>query len=235
LANYLRPIRELLTSAELDKIDFFSLNYDLVFESFFNSDQERLLENGFEHGRWQGVFTDMDTHKESKINLYKLHGSLDWYYNRDDETVELRPETDNPLIIFGTDNKLESTSPFLQLLTSFRDSLNKARLIVTIGYSFYDPYMNNILIHELKRTPDKILLIVDPKYKRGKKDAFLQDLTTIQLRKSGTAVPNLTKISPERVEVIPLTSRVFIKDYFGDGASRLEEIYNRTMEAAAPF
>jgi len=236
LPGLLSPIRKLLSSTELDKIDFFTLNYDRVFEEYFNTPQERLLENGFDGRHWTGNFTDVDQQKESKINLFKLHGSLDWWYNSDDEVVELRwPDNAEPLIVFGTDNKMHSIAPFLDLLTCFRSRLKRAALLVTIGYSFFDPYVNNVLIHELSRSPRKRILVIDPKYKKKSPTDFLDHLAKLQLKNPIQGIPNLSKISPEKVKVFSLRARDFFKTYLANGGSKLWQEYERVKESTTPF
>ena len=234
--TFLKPIRELLTSTDLDQVNFFSLNYDLVFESYFITSEKRLLENGFDDITWTGNFSGIDKNKESKLNLFKLHGSLDWKYNEEVEVVELHQEdNDRPLIIFGIDNKMQSTDPFLFLLSHFREKLESAKLIVTIGYSYFDPYINNILLQKVNSSPQKKLLVVDPKYKNKSPQYFIDQLSSIQTKKSGTEMPNLSKISPEKVQLIGTRAREFFRRYFSNGAAKLGEIFLEIEESTTPF
>ena len=235
LSTFLKPVRELLTSTDVDSLNFFSLNYDLVFESFFNPSGKRLLENGFDGDTWTSNFTDRDPNNESKLNLFKLHGSLDWWYNREDEEIELRPDNDDPLIIFGSDNKMHSTDPFLYLLTRFREKLEKAKLVIAIGYSFYDPYLNNIIIQQIKASPLKKLVVVDPRYRKSGKDLFIEQLASIQIKRSDSDIPNVSQVSPEKVQVEGMTARTFFREYFSDDASKLWDIYQQIELSAQPF
>jgi hypothetical protein len=45
--EYLQPLKELIVSSEDFKVNIFSLNYDLVLETVFNTKSETLLETGF--------------------------------------------------------------------------------------------------------------------------------------------------------------------------------------------
>lgn len=86
--DLLQPLVELIGNSENIVIDIFSLNYDLVFEQTLNSAQSRVLDNGFSEKRnlenvtryWATDFNN--EMNQTKINLYKLHGSVDWEYNR---------------------------------------------------------------------------------------------------------------------------------------------------------
>jgi hypothetical protein len=235
LPGLLGPIRKLLVASEIE-MHFFTLNYDLVLEQYFNTRGVRLVENGFDGKYWTGNFTDVDAQKESKINLYKLHGSLDWSYNADHEVVELKwPENDDPLIIFGTDSKMHSVTPFLHLIAYFRERLESSRLVVTVGYSFFDPYINNILIDALSHRAERRLLVVDPKYKKNTASDFLQYLARVQLQGPQRGLPNLSKISLEKVRILPLLACDFFKGYLSNDAAGLWEEYERVERGMNPF
>jgi len=85
----LHPIRDLLGNSENVVLNVFSLNYDLIFEQIFNSSTYRILDNGFSERHnpdnmvryWAADFNN--ELNQTKINLYKLHGSVDWEYNKE--------------------------------------------------------------------------------------------------------------------------------------------------------
>jgi hypothetical protein len=165
---------------------------------------------------------------------------MDWGYDSDHEIVrslkeesfEHNDET-KPLIIFGTDAKMISIDPFLGLLSIFRETLRERKLYVIIGYSFFDQYLNNLIIQQLQLDPKKKLLVVDPcfgkkhsKTKAACEEEFLNKIATVQSI-VGQHHINLRRISKEKVIVEPLCTGEFYKKYFSKGASKLIEIFQK--------
>jgi hypothetical protein len=216
----LQPLKTLVEVAEDFTCSLFSLNYDLIFETVFNSEQERLLDTGFSQKRWTGDF--FDPNGGAKLKLFKLHGSSDWYFEEAEEDVkEGRPEGVKPLIVFGSGAKLQSYDPFLSLLASFRESLKKATLFVVIGYSFQDKYINNILIQSLGSGLNKKMLVVDPNLENDRLK-FVQTVERFQATRSMSELLSLTKLSPERIELCRMGAREFFERYFANKAAALK-------------
>ena len=143
----------------------FSLNYDLCVESACGRDN---VFTGFVHeentrGRfWNDRLMIQDDNVSRPIRLYKLHGSVDWRLDNDRLVSYDSPDTcDNPddyQLIFGTENKLRYTEPYLFLLSEFRKFSFGAKLIVCIGYSFQDKHINSIIQHAFSnQTPTKVV------------------------------------------------------------------------------
>jgi len=229
----LRPIKTLLESDENFDMSIFSLNYDLIFESVFNSEQEHLVDVGFSQKRWSGDFTD--PHSSAKLKLYKLHGSVDWYFDDSDEEIkEGVPEGVRPLVVFGSGPKLQSYDPFLSLLGGFRDKLKSASVFVVIGYSFQDKYINNILIQSLSAGLNKKLLIVDP-FLPVDVMKFIDRVEKFQALKSMNEIINLTKMSPARVEILQTNASEFYGTFFANKAQKLKEVLNSTEKGDQIF
>jgi SIR2-like domain len=114
--------------------------------------------------------------KDIGIYLYKLHGSIDWERAVDKGNVLVKlthPKPESELI-FGTDAKLTSTDPYLYDVFEFRKySLHEdCKLIIVIGYSFGDDYMNKLIAQALTASQQRNVLIVDLKPK-GLKTNFV--------------------------------------------------------------
>jgi hypothetical protein len=232
--NILQPLRELLNNSEKFKVNIFSLNYDLIFENVFNSATSKLLDNGFSEKRvsdkkvryWTADFNNELS--PTKINLFKLHGSLDWEYNGDSEEVLIKESIDDgrePLIIFGSYSKMLSFDPFLFILSKFRTLLEEATLFFVIGYSFHDKYINNLLIQQLSQNtgediPKKIF-IVDPSCKDKTEIQVAESLRRIQDSKSINDIINFKHISHERIKLIPKQASEFYLEYFSHNAAEL--------------
>lgn len=244
----LEPIRNLLTVSDNIKMNIFSLNYDLVLEETFNLPTARILDNGFSERTLSGEtirYWAADFNNElspTKINLYKLHGSLDWEYNPDSEDIQTKENINDgrePLIIFGSYSKMLSFDPFLYMLSEFRDLLSKATIFVVIGYSFHDKYINNLLIQQLSHNTEddipKKLIIVDPSNDKKTENEVANDLRRIQDRKSINDVINFKQISHERIKLIPSTAAEFYKNYFSNNAKLLMKELEETEQADKIF
>lgn len=229
-----KPIQDLLTTSSNLKLNIFSLNYDLMLENTFNSPVNKILENGFSERIldgdvtrfWTGIFND--PHSPTKVNLYKLHGSLDWEYNPDSEEIQIKNNIDDgrePLIIFGSYSKMLSFDPFLCILSDFRSLLKKATVFVVIGYSFHDKYINNLLIQQLSINTEenipKKLLVVDPSNNGKTENQVVEELRKIQENKSINDVINFKRISHERIKLIPMGASEFYSNYFSNNAAQL--------------
>jgi hypothetical protein len=248
--SILQPLRELLTSSDDFKVNLFSLNYDLIFEQAFNSEIVKNLDNGFSErtiseNKIRYWATDFNNPlSTTKLNLFKLHGSLDWEYNQESEEISIKdPVQDNgePLIIFGSYSKMLSFDPFLYILSKFRELLNESTLFIVIGYSFHDKHINNLLIQQLSQnTLDDIpkkMFIIDPSFNKNKltESQFAIALKSIQEYKSINDIINFRQISPDRIKLIPKSASEFYSEYFQDGAELLIEELEKTEQGDKLF
>lgn len=110
----------------------------------------------------------------SGVNLFKLHGSIDWFRWRTEaqavgdgfwgEWVGYAPPTPSrlpwscegrPVILVGRFNKELSyaSSPFAELFSAARASLREVSRLVVSGYSFGDKAVNTMLVEWLYGAP----------------------------------------------------------------------------------
>lgn len=143
-------------------IRVFSLNYDLCVEAICEFD---LVERGFSKREWEWRQFDETSEDSKPLMLYKLHGSLDWFFD-DDGKVKFvdSPSTIDPskiALIFGTPYKLQYIDPFLFCVYELRKwTLDSARVIVCVGYGFNDEHINGILEQSLRQVDARKLLAV---------------------------------------------------------------------------
>lgn len=144
----------------------FTLNYDLCVERALASNGIS-MELGFDEVRqWEASRFDENQNEETQVFLYKLHGSIDWI--REDHEGHILTKCDNPQrtseLIFGVTAKLNSIDPYLFYVHEFRKySLQQAmRLIVSVGYSFSDEYINKLISQAIKRNEYAKVLSVSP-------------------------------------------------------------------------
>ncbi|MDE0103833.1 MAG: SIR2 family protein [Bryobacterales bacterium] len=140
----------------------FSLNYDLCVEM---SCGYEAVQRGFMKRVWDWRMFNEGPNEETRIFLYKLHGSLDWYLTENgsvsysDSPSKIADE--QVALIFGTSYKLQYLDPFLFLAYELRRwTLEAARLIVAIGYGFMDEHINGILGQALRQDDSRRLLAV---------------------------------------------------------------------------
>jgi hypothetical protein len=155
------------------KLDWFTLNNDLVLEEHFKNDNS--VYTGFVSQKFVGfdkAVIDEDTYNAGRVNYYKFHGSIDWLRmndgtvrknNQNIDEAEIDAKT-NPFLIFGHGTKLFTIDPFFSLLKIFHDKLNEKRYFFVIGYSFFDPHVNNLIFNELMSNSeqDKKMIIINP-------------------------------------------------------------------------
>ena len=271
--DYLKPLAEFLKSytSEAFRFNIFTLNYDTVVEQFFEKEGE-VPWRGFSNGHWLDIDPDEKNDPNARINLYKLHGSVDWVRLTDMDTWEVSKlddgekeeqekqrlldnieEKHNPYLIFGQGTKSFSVEPFFSLIHHFNKSLNskEKRYFFVLGYSFFDPYINNLLFNAIKGF--KKLIIVNPSfgpeelyeidnatgwpksdpenhyrviYKEGFNKGDLTDfMREIQKNSFYSEMPefNYLSLSAENIDYIPLTTDKFLEKYFSDKGKLLKE------------
>jgi hypothetical protein len=140
----------------------FSLNYDLCVEK--NVPQGKAVVRGFDptSRTWNGSLFEMrDEDDVTSIYLYKLHGSIDWKrYPNEGNILKEVDNSDNPDLIFGTDYKMQTIDPYLFYAYEFRRCCLDARVIITVGYSFRDVHIKDIIRQYLKRDLWRRLLVI---------------------------------------------------------------------------
>ncbi|MDE2826816.1 MAG: SIR2 family protein [Bacteroidota bacterium] len=140
----------------------FSLNYDLCVEKVCGINR---VQRGFIDRTWDWRQFDETSDDPPPLMLYKLHGSVDWFFAEDhrvmfSDSVSLIQD-DEIALIFGTSYKLQYVDPFLFLAYELRRwSLDATRAIVCIGYGFNDKHINGILGQSLRSDSKRRLLVV---------------------------------------------------------------------------
>lgn len=194
-------------------LHFHSLNHDLFFESLSSTDaiQGELADGFTELGSpYYGTLRHMERAPSggnsfsytvrlpyfadeygSRFNLYKLHGSVDYYVFGDAEraTVKnkrgigpndllkevaesghLRYESDHsnyhPSFLSGTTFKTlryDSTPYYTTVFNHFKQNLSNCVVLITIGYGFADSEINRLIEERFLSRDDSKILVVDVK------------------------------------------------------------------------
>ncbi len=133
-----------------------------------------------------------DSKKENApigLHLLKLHGSIDWELTQPKPPIskglgffpsgpvqmplncvqQIDPATKinegyRPAVIFGQRNKLTAEGPYLDILRTFRDELEKSSILTVVGYSFADMHVNEYISRWLNADTQRKIQVVDPKF-----------------------------------------------------------------------
>ena len=155
-ANRVEYLKPLIASSLKKNLWIASLNYDNAIE--LAAQQAGMsVDLGIKEGKAGAIFLN-----NKHISLAKLHGSVNWEIAQD-LTMSVKQEPiDNPELIFGAGNKLKVEGPYLDLLLSFRDQLNRSKHLEVYGYSFRDAHVNFMILSWLSQKDDASIVIVDP-------------------------------------------------------------------------
>lgn len=165
------------------KLDIFTLNYDGTIEIFCEEKGIKYTD-GFEPDWNTKRFED----DESKINLYKLHGSLYWFRTKSNKTIKvpmkglqtslvkyLTDEEVSEMMIYPTLEKNKQLGVYSWLSQKFKDELNNSDVCVIMGYSFRDEDIRDSIIEALSSNLNLWLIIASPNASGHKKEIFSSD------------------------------------------------------------
>lgn len=171
--TYLRPL--VTKGTKRNGLTIATLNYDLSVEqaaSALGVPCTTGVERWLETGRW---------HWPSRgIRLLKLHGSINWHWERakqddghlprealcvaEDLQPDVEDEDPRPGVVFGHRGKVRAQGPFLGLLSEFEKLLGEAQRLVIIGYSFRDDHINDVIQRWTLEDINRTIVVVDPNW-----------------------------------------------------------------------
>jgi hypothetical protein len=193
-------------------IDIFSLNYDLCIETALRDIIDKPFENGFTPDGWR----PSTFHQDCPIRLFKLHGSLDWIddsaygvcsleFPRHKDAEDIEGEG-RPLLIFGTSHKLSPKEPFLSLAYQFSQGVLKTDVLIIIGYSFGDDYINEIIEQSLRTNTHLKIIVVSPSA-----EALVLEHELLNKNPRVTAIPKKSKEALEDGSLL-IQVRLIVKE-----------------------
>ena len=168
--KYLEPLGDLAKSQD-GGLDILTLNYDRTIEEMATA-QGLFVERGLPN--WEPAKPLNFYSSDASVRLYKLHGSVDWFQER--QSSEAKPPrivegpvTDSsvrsyrqPWLVVGDREKLSTEGPILALMRAAEDALRNSSHVVVIGYSFSDPHINSMLRNWLSGDESRTLGVIDP-------------------------------------------------------------------------
>ncbi len=166
-------LKRLASSNKLSEVYFFTTNYDRILE-YVSEYADIPLDDGFERSEtelvapWTGDFS-------GKMRLYKLHGSVTYYGDRQhaparkffrlDRGYPL-PDPDfrlsrqgrelEPLMVLPTLEKEAMEDPYGNLMHVFTETLSRGGLVIAMGTSLRDTH----LVSAMNYSSEKIVALV---------------------------------------------------------------------------
>lgn len=177
--NQFKIISEI--QANVSNIDIFTLNHDILLETYLK-ETGIVFNYGFEPNGRISVFNHKLLEKNNGINLFKLHGSIDWSELNDGKenkicclplnyntligkssnlSEKLNDTVGLPLFLIGTFNKMLNylTGIYELIFDVFKNRILKADLLIISGYGFSDKGINARISHFINQHDKKIIII----------------------------------------------------------------------------
>jgi SIR2-like protein len=159
-----------------ERISIFTTNYDPVTDVLMEISEGSGIacHDGFNRfGMWDsGGYSEL---KLSGLAIYRLHGSMSWIEQdgniRNTRDYSRRsPGYAEHLIIypgFKGNLELEGHSAFRFAHTALKNELGETSVVVMIGFSFRDPYLNEIFRQALTTNQNLRLIVWNPIWPEG--------------------------------------------------------------------
>jgi hypothetical protein len=166
--NAMFPMTRLLEhmfKSSLKTVNIVTTNYDRLAE--YACDQGRIHHfTGFSHGFFRQLTDPTEITSARRANIWKVHGSLDWFQSPLEDTVALSnindiPNNYQPQIVTPGTQKYQKThlEPFRSIINSADRALNEAGSYLCIGYGFNDEHIQPKLIAKCLRQNAPITII----------------------------------------------------------------------------
>ncbi|MBC6416067.1 MAG: SIR2 family protein [Bdellovibrionales bacterium] len=164
--NYLKEIEimiKIFYKAHPQKIDIITTNYDQVLE-YALSKLNYNFTDGFK-GRALTKFNPKLFGKKEIINLIKVHGSLNWFFDKNKEVFCLPPENkiNNlkcAMVLPAEKNKYHETfqEPYRTLINQSDRVIEKAKSFLVIGFGFNDEHLTPKIDNKIKKDTPIVII-----------------------------------------------------------------------------
>ncbi len=147
------------------ELDIITPNYDRLAE--YACEQENIhYYSGFSHG-FKGRIAKKDYLTCSRqVNIWKVHGSLDWFIGPDNKIISLRnidqiPKNWKPLIVTPGIEKYRNThkEPYRTVIHESDDIMDKANSYLCIGFGFNDEHIQQKLVAHCANAKAAVIII----------------------------------------------------------------------------
>ena len=201
--------------------EIYTSNYDMIIEKSLEKIQIPYFD-GFV-GSYEPFFLPESVEKfvknfdltKSWIRLWKIHGSLSWFWKKDEDTETFRivrigkieniVDDIDEIVIYPSREKYDSSrkQPFIAYFDRLKNYLSEGELLFIIsGYSFSDQHINEIIFNSLRQN-NRLFIIVF-----SYSDSSVEDL-----RKLSSSFLNISVFGPHKAIINgELKEWVFAKD-----------------------
>ncbi len=189
--------------------EIFTTNYDLIIEKSLEASQIPYFDGfvgSYEPFFWQesiDQFVSKNDLTQNWIRLWKIHGSLSWFWKIDPATkaqkiirqgkIEKIEDEKNELVIYPSKEKYDSSKkqPFIAYFDRLKNYLLSGELLfIFSGYSFSDQHINEIIFNCLRQNNRLTALVF-----------FFQDAEVENLHKLTSSYMNLIVFGPTKAIV----------------------------------
>ena len=141
----------LVPSSGTEAFRVFTTNYDLVMEEYGRMAGFEIV-NGFKPANYLGRAwgNTWDHSAERLMYLTKLHGSVNWWRNADDDILETggiqdRNADDDIMVAPTEGGKQYDEKPFRTLMERFKEEMGEVDVLLAIGFSYRDREIVSII------------------------------------------------------------------------------------------
>lgn len=151
--------------SSLPELNIITTNYDCLAE--YACDQEELYHySGFSHGYTRRLVAADHIRCGRKVNIWKVHGSLDWFYSPTNETISIpraqfRPDDYRPQIVTPGIQKYQKThlEPYRSIIANADNAISNASSYLCIGFGFNDEHIQPKLLNKCERNGASITVV----------------------------------------------------------------------------
>lgn len=186
--------------------EVFTTNYDLIIEKSLEASQIPYFDGfvgSYEPFFWPesiDQFVTKNDLTQNWIRLWKIHGSLSWFWKEDQKTksqkvirigkIDNIKDEENELVIYPSKEKYDSSKkqPFIAYFDRLKNYLLSGELLfIFTGYSFSDQHINEIIFNCLRQNNRLTTLVF-----------FFQDAEVENLHKQTSSYMNLNVFGPTK-------------------------------------
>ena len=215
--------------------EVFTTNYDLIIEKSLESSHIPYFDGfvgSYEPFFWQESIDKLVTKDDltkNWIRLWKIHGSLSWFWKEDTKTkspkiirigkIEKIEDEKDELVIYPSKEKYDSSrkQPFIAYFDRLKNYLlNGELLFIFTGYSFSDQHINEIIFNCLRQNNRLSALVF-----------FFKDEEVENLHKITSSYMNLNVFGPKKAIINGnLGEWEFSKAEFKTTAEKFDHYWN---------
>jgi len=158
--------------------EIYTSNYDMIIEKSLEKIQIPYFD-GFV-GSYEPFFLPESVDKfvknfdltKSWIRLWKIHGSLSWFWKKDDDAKTFKivrigkidniADDNHEIVIYPSRDKYDSSrkQPFIAYFDRLKNYLSEGELLFIIsGYSFSDQHINEIIFNSLRQNTRLFIIV----------------------------------------------------------------------------